>query len=146
MPDTLVLERELPVPPEHLFDCLTQPHQMLRWWGRNGMTIPEHGLNFSREGPWYSVMEMLGSPRQMVSGRVTKVDRPRHLAFTWGWHDGGPAGPRGKETQVQIEISEPEPGTARLVLTHSGLANRTDAEGHRGGWESILDNVERGLG
>lgn len=145
MPDTLVLERELPVATDRLFDCLTQQHQVLRWWGREGMTIPEHGLNFSREGPWHSVMEVLGESRKMVSGRVTKVDRPRHLAFTWGWHAGGPAGPRERESRVEIEISEARPGLARLVLTHSGLRDSSDKDGHRLGWDSILDNLERSL-
>lgn len=145
MPETLVLQRELPLPPNRLFDCLTQQHQMLRWWGREGMTIPEHGLNFSREGPWHSVMQVLGASRKMVSGRVIKVDRPYHLAFTWGWHEGGPAGPRGPESHVDITINETHPGLARLVLTHSGLVDSTDSEGHRVGWDSILDNLERSL-
>ena len=145
MSDTLVLERELAVPPERLFDSMTQPHQMQRWWTRDGMTIPEHGLNFGREGPWYAVLEMLGASRKMVSGRVTRVDRPRHLAFTWAWHDGGPSGPRGALTYVQAAFSEPRPGFTRLVLTHGGLPNAVEIASHRDGWVSILNNMERGL-
>ncbi|WP_299302024.1 SRPBCC domain-containing protein [uncultured Litoreibacter sp.] len=145
MTDAVTLERVMPASATRVFEMISQPQNMVRWWGHDGMIIPEHDLNFSRPGPWHSVMELPDGTRKMVSGEVTEVDPPRFIAFTWAWHDGGPGGPRGTETRVTIEISEAGDDRANMILSHYGLTTDTARAGHTKGWLSIYDKLEKGL-
>ena len=72
----LVLERHFPAPLELVFAYVTQTEHLVKWWGPEGMTLPDHSLTFDQEGSWHSVM--MNSDRQTfkVSGHVTHVDLP----------------------------------------------------------------------
>lgn len=141
----VTLERTLPASASRVFQMVSQPENMVRWWGHNEMVVSDHNLDFTRTGPWFSVMESPDGTRRMVSGEVTELRPPSFIAFTWGWHDGGPGGPRGNETRVTIEISEIDEDKARMVLSHFDLATDTARAGHTKGWLSIFDKLEKGL-
>lgn len=136
------LERKLPVPVDRLWQLLTETRELLRWWGPEGITVPEdeHALDFTRAGPWYSVMVNAEGQRFKVSGEVTHLDPPRELRLTWGWHDDDDA--RGHESVVTLTVT-PAEGGARLVLEHRDLADDEAAERHTEGWASSLDRLER---
>jgi uncharacterized protein YndB with AHSA1/START domain len=145
MTDVVTLERVLPASASRVFEMISQPQNMVRWWGHDEMIVPEHNLNFSKPGPWYSVMESPDGTRRKVSGEVTEVDPPRFIAFTWAWHDGGPGGPRGTETRVTMEIDEIDQNRARMVLSHYDLGTDSARAGHTKGWLSIFEKLEKGL-
>ncbi len=145
MTDVVTLERVLPASASRVFEMISQPQNMVRWWGHEGMIVPEHNLNFSKPGPWYSVMESPDGTRRMVSGEVTEVDPPRFIAFTWAWHDGGPGGPRGTETRVTMEIDEIDQNRAKMILCHYDLGTDSARAGHTKGWLSIFEKLETGL-
>ncbi len=145
MPDVVILERIFPASASRVFEMVSQPRNMVRWWGHDGMTVPEHNLNFSKVGPWYSIMEAPDGTRKLVSGDVTKVDPPRFIAFTWAWHDGGPGGKRGTQTQVTIEIGDVDESRAKMTLSHFNLGTDPARAGHSEGWLSIFDKLEKGL-
>lgn len=145
MSDVVTLERVMPASASRVFEMVSQPQNMVRWWGHDGMIVPEHNLNFSRPGPWHSVLELPDGQRKMVSGEGTEVDPPRFIAFTWAWHDGGPGGPRETEIRVTIEISEAGEDRANMILRHYDLGTDGARAGHTKGWLSIFDKLERGL-
>jgi uncharacterized protein YndB with AHSA1/START domain len=145
MVDVVTLERTLPASAQRVFEMVSQPQNMVRWWGHDDMALPEHNLDFSRPGPWYSVMQSPDGTRRMVSGEVTEVDPPRFIAFTWAWHEGGPGGPRGAETRVTIEINAVDDKQTRMILCHYGLGTDSARAGHTRGWLSILEKLEKGL-
>lgn len=145
MTDVVTLERTFPASAERVFEMVSLPENMVRWWGHGDMTVPEHDLDFSRLGSWYSIMEAPDGTRRLVSGQVTDVDPPRFIAFTWAWHDGGPGGPRGSETRVTIEIAEVDDAHSRIVLSHYGLGTNSARAGHTKGWLSIFEKLEKGL-
>ncbi|WP_299644425.1 SRPBCC domain-containing protein [uncultured Ruegeria sp.] len=135
----LKLEREFPVSPEELFAWISDGAKLLQWWGPEGMHVPEHNLDFSRTGPWYSVMENGEGQRYKVSGHVTHVDPPKSVGFTWGWHDDQDQ--RGAESHVTLSVAATESG-ARLVLDHRELADAEAAANHNQGWTSSLRKLE----
>lgn len=137
----LVLERILPGSVERVFDLVTRREHLLTWWGPEGMTVPEERLDFTRTGPWHSVMVSPDGQRFKVSGQVTSVKAPNLVAFTWGWHDE--AGQRGTESHVTIEIAAAGPGKSRLTLRHAGLPDKAARDAHGEGWKSSLDKLER---
>ncbi|MEO1107027.1 MAG: SRPBCC domain-containing protein [Pseudomonadota bacterium] len=135
----LKLEREFPVDPETLFAWVSDGAKLLQWWGPEGMHVPEHNLDFSRTGPWYSVMQNAEGQQYKVSGHVTHVDPPNSVGFTWGWHDDQDQ--RGAESHVTFTVTASGAGS-RLVLDHRELADAEAAANHTKGWTSSLRKLE----
>ncbi len=135
-----VTERILPAAVGSVWDFVTRHEHLLTWWGPEGVTLPDEALDFTRTGPWYSVMVNPTGQRFKVTGEVTEVRAPNLVAFTWGWHDE--ADQRGHESQVTIEISEAGPGKTRLVVRHAGLPDDASREQHAKGWTSTLRKLE----
>ena len=138
---TLVIERTLAATIEQVFDFVTRRENLLKWWGPEGMTLPEETLDFTRTGPWHSVMMNADGKRFKVSGEVTQVNPPNVVAFTWGWHDENDD--RGHESRVQIELSAEGEDATRLTLRHTDLADDESSANHEMGWTSSLRKLER---
>lgn len=140
----VILERILSAAVDRVFEFVTRHEHLVTWWGPEGMSLPEEALDFTRPGPWYSVMMNSQGQRYKVSGQVTSVRKPNLVAFTWGWHDENDR--RGHESHVTIEISEAGPGKARLRLSHARLPDAEAAKSHEEGWTSTLTKLERAVG
>ena len=128
-------------PVELVFAYLTERRRVLDWWGPESMSLPEENLDFTRPGPWHSVMMNAEGKRFKVSGEVTRVSPPTHVEFTWGWHDETDA--RGPESRVAIELRPAAGGATEFVLSHTGLPDETSQANHRLGWTSALEKLER---
>ena len=137
MPD-LRLTRDFNVTPERLFNAITRRADLLRWWGPEGMDLPEEHLDFSRTGPWFSVMRNSEGQRYKVSGQVTHVTPPRSVGFTWAWHDDSDT--RGAESHVTFTVEETDTG-ARLVIDHRDLGDDEISASHERGWTSTLNKL-----
>ncbi|MCR8726764.1 SRPBCC family protein [Frigidibacter sp. ROC022] len=137
----LRLERALDAPPEAVFSYLTEHGKLMQWWGPEGMTLPDVALDFSRPGPWFSVMQSAEGQKFKVSGQVTTVRPHERVAFTWAWHDAEDR--RGPESQVVIDLEPLPDGRTRLILNHYELGDDESARNHSKGWTSSLNKLER---
>ena len=136
----LSLERVFPAPLEQVFSYISKTENLLKWWGPEGVHIPEHTLNFEATGPWFSVMKNDAGQIFKVSGQVTHIDAPNSINLTWAWHDD--ADVRGDESHVTMTLTPDEDGGTRLILTHADLANDEAAANHNEGWTSSLRKLE----
>ncbi len=139
---TVRMERRYEVPIERVFDYLTRPELLARWWGPEQIVGVEGDLDLRHIGPWNSVMIDAAGGRFPVSGQVTRVERPTLLAFTWGWH--GADGARGHESHVMVELGT-ESGATRLVLTHRDLPDVDQVARHAQGWASTLRKLDAAI-
>ncbi len=137
----LVIEKHFPAPPDLVFDFVTRPERLATWWGPESMHVTEAALDFSAPGPWHSVIVNAEGRRYKMSGEVTRIDPPRSVEFTWGWHDD--ADIRGPESRVRIDIAGADGGGTAFRLTQSGLADEESRANHRMGWTSSLSKLER---
>ncbi|HLI65570.1 MAG TPA: SRPBCC domain-containing protein [Caulobacteraceae bacterium] len=120
---SVVVEREMPYPPEKLWRALTQPHLLEGWLMKNDFSpAVEHRFKFS--GDWGA-----------VDCRVLEVEPNRRLAYTWG--------AMGLESVVTWTLT-PTPGGARLRMEHVGF--RPDQEqayrGATAGWQRMVGALE----
>ena len=69
---SVVVEREIPHPPEKIWRALTQPHLIQEWLMKNDF-MPIVGHDFKLSADWGA-----------VECRVTAVEPNRTLAYTWG--------------------------------------------------------------
>jgi len=138
---TLTLERSFSAEIDTVFAFISKTENLLKWWGPEGVHVPEHNLDFERTGPWFSVMKNDEGQVFKVSGQVTSVSPPTAIGFTWAWHDDDDQ--RGAESHVIMTLSAGENGGTKLVLQHNDLADDEIAARHNEGWTSSLSKLER---
>ena len=136
----LRLERDFTASPARLFRAISTHSELLQWWGPEGLHIPEGDLDFSRTGPWYSVMQNGEGQKFKVSGQVTHVDAPHSLGFTWAWHDDQDR--RGGESHVTFTVVATDSGS-RLILDHRDLDDSEQSTRHEAGWVSSLRKLSK---
>lgn len=137
----LKLECRLPADVKTVFEFVTRAENLAKWWGPEGMSLPEKRLDFTRPGPWSSVMMNAEGKRFKVTGKVVAVDAPRSVELTWAWHDENDV--RGHESKVRFEVRPDGAGASLFVLTHTGLPDEESAKNHEMGWTSSFRKLER---
>ena len=85
----LKIERPVRLSPARAFEVITRPEHIARWWGPEGITLGEHQLDFSRPGPWSSVMTEPESGFHRVSGEVLAVSDGEAVEISWAWRPAG---------------------------------------------------------
>jgi len=133
--DLIQLEVEIAAPRERVFQAITDPTQLLRWWGQQGVY---HGTKWCTDvrpgGKWRceGVSDTDGSAFH-VGGEYLEVDPPRLLVHTWLASWAGEL-----KTIVRWELDAAPEGT-RVRLTHSGFAGVPEsARNHYQGWNRVL--------
>ncbi len=130
----LVIKRHFTATPDTVFAFVTKPEHLVQWWGPDGIVLGEHDLDFSRLGPWGSVMHGKDGGRYKVTGNVLAIDEGHSVTFTWAWHDDNDD--RGHESKVIFLVQNDGKGGTDFVLTHSGLPDDDSVDNHEGGWTS----------
>ena len=128
---SVVVERELPFPPEKIWRALTQPHLIEEWLMQNDfMPAVGHRFNLRR------------SPRPdmniVIDCRVLAIEPNRTLSYTWEAF--------GLESVVTWTLTPTSTGT-RLRMEQSGFRpdQRQAYGGARSGWEQFFGNLEQTL-
>lgn len=123
---SVVIEREIPHPPEKIWRALTQPHLIEEWLMKTSFK-PEVGHRFDFRADWGS-----------VDCQVVTVEPNRTLSYTWGAH--------GLESVVTWTLSPTGAGT-HLRMEQVGF--RPDQKqayaGAKFGWTRFLENLEQVL-
>jgi uncharacterized protein YndB with AHSA1/START domain len=127
----VVVERELPYPPEKIWRALTQPHLIEEWLMKNDFN-PRVGHHFNlRRTPKPDV-------NIVVDCEVLVVEPNKTLSYTWSAFD--------LESVVTWTLTATSTGT-HLRMEQSGF--RPDQKqaygGARGGWQSFFANLEHVL-
>jgi uncharacterized protein YndB with AHSA1/START domain len=149
--DTVVAEIFIAAPPERVFEAITDPAQLSRWWGQNGLyRVGERMADVRRGGRWYCSGEGADGTKFSVAGEYLEVDPPRRLVHTWIASYGLP-----NKTTVYWDLipqavhglhpSGPKKaGMGTLVkLRHEGFAG--DPQGcisHGEGWKRVFGWLE----
>jgi uncharacterized protein YndB with AHSA1/START domain len=135
------IERILKADPETVFAFVSKGEHLVKWWGPEGMTLPDAHLDFTKPGPWHSVMQNAEGQNYKVSGQVTSVEAPHKIGFTWAWHDDKDQ--RGDESHVTLTVAAHDGGGTKFTLHHQQLPTQDSADNHTHGWTSSLKKLER---
>jgi len=123
---SVVVERELPFPPEKIWRALTQPHLIEEWLMKNDFK-PEVGHRFDLRADWGS-----------VDCRVLAVEASKTLSYTWAAY--------GLDSVVTWTLT-PTPTGTRLRMEQSGFRpdQKQAYHGARHGWQQFLASLEQVL-
>ena len=123
---SVVVEREIPYPPEKIWRALTQPHLIEEWLMKNDF-MPVVNHRFSLRGDWGS-----------VDCQVQAVEPNKTLSYTWAAY--------GLESVVTWTLTPTSTGT-HLRMEQAGFrADQPQAfNGARYGWQNFLGKLEQVL-
>ena len=123
---SVVIEREIPHPPEKIWRALTQPHLIEEWLMKNDFK-PVVGHHFKLSADWGS-----------VDCEVQAIEPNKTLSYTWGAY--------GLASVVTWTLTATGTGT-HLRMEQSGF--RTDQQqayhGAKAGWPRFFANLEQVL-
>jgi uncharacterized protein YndB with AHSA1/START domain len=136
---TIIATVEIAAPPDRVFRALTDPEEIVRWWGSpETYRTTEWVADLRVGGRWRAGGRAADGRPFAVEGEFVEVDPPRKLVQTWkaDW-DGGHV------TSLTYRL-EPIPGGTRVTVRHEGFGGRPEAaQGHTQGWEAVLAWLER---
>lgn len=130
MQDALVVRSEthIAAPPAAVFALLTDPDRILRWIGTQAKMEPK------TEGLY--LLNVTGS--RIARGTFREVVPVHRLAYSFGWEHDEEVPPGS--SLVEIDLIERPDGTL-LRLTHTGLPNAEQCEGHSKGWNHYIGRL-----
>ena len=134
-PNTLVVERVFPHPPEKLWRALTESPLLAQWMMKNNFE-PVVGKKFQfRADPmpnWDGIVDC----------EVLVVDPMQRLPYNWGV--GGGAAGGGSQWVVELTLTPAEGGT-RLRMEQSGFSadQRAAYHGANYGWQKFFGDLEK---
>jgi len=120
---TLIIEREIPHPPEKIWRALTQSPLIEEWLMKNDFQ-PVVGHTFKLSADWGA-----------VDCRVLAVEPDKTLSYTWAAY--------GLETVVTWTLTPTSTGT-HLRMEQAGFRSEEDAayKGATYGWQRFLASLE----
>ncbi|HEY7098425.1 MAG TPA: SRPBCC domain-containing protein [Terriglobales bacterium] len=146
--NTVIAEIFIAAPRERVFQAITDPSQVERWWGQSDLyRVTEWNGDLRPGGKWSSIgVHADGNSSFRVEGEYLEVDPPRLLVHTWN-----PSWSNHPTTVVRWELEERDVhglqsrgpqrmGKGTLVrIRHDGFAGAPkEAEGHGEGWKRVL--------
>ena len=136
--DTIVQEVTINAPAERIFEALTNPNELLKWWRSEGEFYATQVESDLRPGGrWLMVAagDCKTGKFSRVSGEYREIERPRLLTFTWVREEEDEI-----ETLVRWDLDEVD-GVTTVRLTHSGLIAES-MRAHNNGWTLILSLLQ----
>jgi uncharacterized protein YndB with AHSA1/START domain len=131
--DAIVEEVTINASAERIFEALTNPIELLKWWGSEGkFQATQVQCELRPGGSWEIVIQgdCKTGKSARVAGQYREINRPRLLSFTWVRDEDG------IETLVRWELDEHD-GATTVRVTHSGL-NTENLRSRNDGWPLIL--------
>ena len=134
---SVVIERELPHPPEKVWRALTQPALLAEWMMANDFQpAVGHRFQFTAQpaGNWDGV----------VKCEVLEVQPHTRLSYRWGV--GGTTAADGLSTLVTMTLTPSGKGTL-LRMEQSGFRPEQERnfQGAKYGWQKFLGGLEQVL-
>ena len=123
---SVVVEREIPFPPEKIWRALTQPHLIEEWLMKNDFK-PVVGHGFNLRADWGS-----------VDCQVLEVEPNETLSYTWG--------DSHLKSVVTWTLTPTSTGT-HLRMEQSGFRpdQQQAYQGAKGGWQGFFAALEQVL-
>lgn len=127
---SVIVEREMPHPPEKLWRALTQPHLIAEWLMKNDF-VPAVGHRFNLRGDWGGVLDC----------EVLTVEHNRSLSYSWDFAHDDPA--FALKSVVTFTLT-PSPRGTHLRMEQVGFRpeQKQAFGGAKAGWQQFFAKLE----
>ena len=137
---SLTLVRKIKATPAKVWAAITEPEQMLRWWGPDSGPTLRVDADVRPGGRFSVVFRTLDGIERNPTGIYREVIPVQKLVFTWDL-----PGAVEPETLVTFLLRPIDTGT-ELTLIHTHLPDEAARASHEMGWSGLLDKLPIFLG
>ncbi len=132
---TLIVRKTIPATPERLFAAWTEPDQLRKWWGPEGVQCIDPEVDL-RVGGSYRIGNRLPDGKTLwITGEFEVIEPPRRLTYTWRLEGIS-------ETAERVTVRFEKRGEAtEVIVTHERIANEALRDQHQHGWQGCLDGL-----
>jgi len=134
----LRMARVVPAPRPTVWQMITDPDQLAKWWGPEGFTAPS--VNFEpRVGDSFRIAMQppTGEPFYLL-GDFREVNPPFQLSYTFVWD---PPDPNDRETVVTLSLHDSGERT-QVQLTQGEFSTQERLELHENGWRESFVKLQ----
>jgi uncharacterized protein YndB with AHSA1/START domain len=135
----LSMHRVLPAPRAVVYEAMTNPRELAKWWGPNGFSCPEVEIDPRVGGGYRIAMQPPEGDPFHLHGEFREVDPPSRLAYTFIWD---PPDPDDRETVAELSLEDRGHQT-EVVFTQGEFATEERRALHDGGWSDSFEKLER---
>ena len=144
--DAVIAEIDIAAPPERVFQALTRPEDLKRWFTNESCPVKfwkmdaRPGGRYSYETQPSETVEVNGINEFKCEGEILEFDPPRLLVYTWvsNWHLD-----QSLKTTVRWELTAKGKGT-HVKVVHENLASEDTArKDYAGGWPGVLNSLRK---
>jgi len=134
MPKSFAIEQSyyFEAPPERVFEALTEPEALAKWFLSNAKVDPKKGGTYAFD--WIGGYHMTGTVKGFSKGK----------AVSYSWHDKLPSG-KMATTEASFAIRKKVGGTL-LQLRHTGFTDPEHFADCSSRWGYYLTNMKSVLG
>ena len=123
--------------PPRVFDMLSEPVELARWWGPRGFTTSSVEIDLCVGGRYRILMQPPEGDAFYLSGEFLEVRRPIRLAYSFAWEE--PAAD-DRDNVVTLTLREVG-GATELVVDHGPFATGARRALHEAGWTDSVDRL-----
>lgn len=136
----LEISRLIPAPRKKVFEAWIRPELMQQWFCPQDLIVDDVEADARPDGKYFIAMkDMARNKIFKVFGTYKEILPDQKLVFTWEWEE-----PDQAESLVTVTFKDNNGGTEVKVL-HERYVDMADEQGHREGWISALENLEKKL-
>jgi uncharacterized protein YndB with AHSA1/START domain len=130
--DTIVQQITIRGSAERIFDALTRPEELVKWWGVAGkFQVTRMEADLRTGGKWRFIVATPVGTGVAVAGTYRQIERPRLLVYSWIREQED-----ATETVVRWDLEEND-GVTHVRVTHSELKSES-LRARNSGWPMIL--------
>lgn len=137
---SLTIRRNFDAPRELVFAVWTDSEHLKRWCCPAGFTITFSEGDIRPGGKFRTCMRSPQGEDNWLQGAYQDIVPVERISFTHSWEN--PDGSPQHETLVTITLAETDDGGTRLTLHQAFFPSEASRDGHEGGWNETLDNLE----
>lgn len=137
---SVTIVRRINAPPKKVWAAITQPEQMMQWWGPDAGPTLNVVADVRPGGRFSVVFRLLNGDEHNPTGFYREVVPEKKLVFSWDL----PLAP--EPISVVTFLLRPFDGGTELTLTHERLPDEEARLSHERGWNGLLDKLPIFLG
>jgi uncharacterized protein YndB with AHSA1/START domain len=127
----------LDAPPARIFRMMTEPSELVKWWGPRGFTTPDVQIDLEVGGAYRLSMQPPDGDLFHLSGEFQEIDPPGRLVYTFRWDE-----PTPDDLPTVVTILLVARGDATEVsLTQGMFATDERLSLHRDGWTESFEKL-----
>ena len=140
--DPVTISSVFKVSPQRLFKAWTEPDELKKWFGPEGMECTIAEMDLRTGGSYrFSIRNNEGGTH-VVGGVYQEIRPPEKLVYTWQWENLPDF--EGVEMLVTLDFGE-NGNETELTLTQEKLPDEKARDAHNQGWNGCLDCLEKFL-